>query len=68
MVVEFWMRKRKMGDRTENDMEDTSGCVKSGVHIARLGIENLVLVILRGGSGLVPAVSGRVNSLAHKIL
>jgi len=30
-MVEWWMRKREMGDEDENDMEDTSGYEKSGV-------------------------------------
>jgi len=62
------MRKREMGDKDENDMEDTSGYEKSGVRLARLGLEDLVLVLLTAGSGLVPVVSGMVNWLAHEIL
>jgi len=57
-----------MGDEDENDMEDTSGYEKSGVRLAWLGSEDLVLVIVRAGLGLVPAVSGMVNRLAHEIL
>jgi len=57
-----------MGDEDENDVEDTSGPEKSGVRLAWLGVEDLVLVLLTAGSGLVPAVSGMVNWLAHEIL
>ena len=68
MMVELWTRKREMGEEDENDMEDTSGYEKSGVRLAWLGWEDLVSVILHAGSGLVPAVSGMVNWLAHEIL
>jgi len=34
MIVQFWMRKREMGDDDENDVEDTSGYEKSGVQHA----------------------------------
>jgi len=50
-----------MGDEDENDMEDMSGYDKSGVRLARLGLEDLVSVLLPAGSGHVPAVSGMVN-------
>jgi len=62
------MRKRGMGDEDENDVEDTSGYEKSGVRLAWLGWEDLVSVLLHAGSGVVPAVSGMVNCLSHKIL
>jgi len=68
MMVELWTRKREMGDEIENDMEDTSGYEKSGVRLASLGWEDLVSVLVRARSGLVPAVSGMVNSLAHELL
>jgi len=68
MMVELWTRKREMGDEDENDMEDTSGYDKSGVRLAWLGLKDLVSVLLAAGSGLVPAVSGMVNWLAHEIL
>jgi len=68
MMVELWTRKREMGDEDENDMEDTSGYEKSGVRLAWLGIEDLVSVWLPAGSGLVPAVSGMINWLAHESL
>jgi hypothetical protein len=32
MMTELWTRKRGMGDEEENDVEDTSGYEKSGVH------------------------------------
>jgi len=68
MMVELWTRKREMGDENENDMEDTSGYEKSGEWLAWLGLEDLVSVLLPAGSGLVPALSGIVNWLAHEIL
>jgi len=67
-MVELWTRKREMEDEDENDMEDTSAYEKSGVRLASLGWEDLVSVLVRAGSGLVPAVSGMVNWLAHDIL
>jgi len=57
-----------MRDEYENDMEDTSGYEKSGVRLACLGLVDLISVVLAAGSGLVPAVSGMVNWLAHEIL
>jgi len=68
MMVELWMRKREMGDEDGNDMEDTSGYDKSGVRLAWLVWEDLISVLLHVRSGLVPAVSGMVNWLAHEIL
>ena len=60
-MVELWTRKRVMGDENENDMEDTSGYEKPGVQLASLGWEDLVSVLVRARSGLIPAVSGMVN-------
>jgi hypothetical protein len=34
IMVEVWTRKRKMGDKDENDMEDISGYDTSGVRLA----------------------------------
>jgi len=34
MMVEWWTRKRKIGDEDEKDMEDTSSYEKSGVQLA----------------------------------
>jgi len=68
MMVELWMRKREKGDDDDNDMEDTSGYEESGVRLAWLRWEDLVSGLLHAGSGLVPAVSGMVNWLAHEIL
>jgi hypothetical protein len=31
MIVELWSRKREMGDEDENDVEDMSGYVTSGL-------------------------------------
>jgi hypothetical protein len=33
-MVEFWTRKREMGDEYENDVEDTRGYGKLGVRLA----------------------------------
>jgi len=68
MMLELWTRKREMGDEDENNEEDTSAYDKSGVRHAWLGREDLVLVKLHAGSGLIPAVSGMANRLAHEIL
>jgi len=68
MMVEMGMRKREMWDEDENDVEDTSRYEKWRVRLARLGWEDLVLVLSHAGSRLVPAVSGIVNWLAHEIL
>jgi len=68
MMVELWTRKREMRDENENDMEDTSGYVISGVQLAWLGWEDLGLVLLHARSGLVPAILGMVNWLSHEIL
>jgi len=57
-----------MGDEDENNVEDMSGYESSGVGLAWLGWDDLVAVLLHDGLGLVPAVSGTVNWLAHKIL
>jgi len=67
-MVEWWARKREMGDEDKNYMEDMSGNEKSGVQLAWLGLEDLVSVLLLTGSGLVPAVLWLVNCLAHEIL
>jgi len=61
MMVELWMRKRKMGDDDENDMEGMSRYEKSGVPLASLGSDDLVSVLLPAGLGLLPAGSGKVN-------
>jgi len=68
MMVELWTRKREMGDGDETDMEDTSAPGKSEVRLTWLGLEDPVSVLLPTGSGLVPAVLGMVNWLAHEIL
>jgi len=34
MLVEWWMRKREMGDEDVNDVEDTSRYEKSGEQLA----------------------------------
>ena len=60
--------RRKSLTEDENDVEDTSAYKKSGVKLAWLGWEDLVSGLLHAGSGLIPAVSGMDNSLAHKIL
>jgi hypothetical protein len=68
MMVELWTRKWEMGDEDENDIEDTSSYEESGIQLAWLCLEDLVSVILPAESGLVPAISGMVNWLAHDIL
>jgi len=68
MMVEFCMRKRGMGDEDENDMENTSGPAKSGVQLSGIGIEDLLLVSLPGGSRLGHTLFGMVNWLADEIL
>jgi len=68
MMVEMWTWKGEMGDEDENDMENTSEYEKSGVRLAWLGWEDVIWVLVRAGSGLVPAVSRMVNCLAHEIL
>ena len=68
MMVEMWMRTREMGDEDENYLEDTSGYERSGVWLPWLGWEDLVSVLLHAGSGLLPAILGMLNWLAHEIL
>jgi len=68
MMVELWMREREMGEEDENNMEDSSGYEKSEVWLAWLYLGDLISVILPAGSGVVPAVLGMVNWLAHEIL
>jgi len=68
MIVELWTRMREVRDEDENDMEDTSGYWKAGEQLAWLGLEDLVSVILPARSGIVPALSGIANWLAHDIL
>jgi hypothetical protein len=53
--------KERDGDDDENDVEDTSGYLKYGVRLARLGWDDLISVKLHAGSGLVLAESGMVN-------
>jgi len=67
-MVELWMRKREMGDEDENDVENTRGYEHSGIQLGWLGLEGLISVKLHTWLGLVPAVSGMVNQLAHGIL
>jgi len=68
MMIGFWTRKREMGDKDENNMEDTSSYEKSGVQHTWLRLEDHVLVLLPARSGLVAAVTRMVNWLAHEIL
>jgi len=65
MMIVLWIRKREMRDDDKDDMEDTSRYEKTGVLVAWLSLEDLVLVILPARSELVPAVLGIVNCLAH---
>jgi hypothetical protein len=43
-------REREMGDDNGNDMEDRRRYEMSGVRLAQLGFEDLVLVFLHPGS------------------
>jgi len=61
-------KKEINGDEDEHNVEDMSGYEKSGVQLAWLGWEELIMMILNAGSGLVPTLSGMVNWLAHEIL
>jgi len=63
MMVELWTRKREMADEDDNEKEDVKSYEKSGVWHALLSLEDLVLVRLPAGSGLIPAISGMVNWL-----
>jgi hypothetical protein len=68
MMVEFSIRKKEMWDEDEMNVEDTTGYEKSRVRLAGLGWEDLWSVWFHPGSGLVSAILGMVNSLAHEIL
>jgi len=68
IMVKLCKRKREMGEEDENDVEDMSGYEKLGVRLAWSGWEDLVSEYLHCGSGLIPAVSGMVNWLAHENL
>jgi hypothetical protein len=48
-----------MGNDDDNDMENTCGPEISGVRLPSLGLEDIITVLLQGGSGLKPALSGR---------
>ena len=61
MMVELWTKKTEIGDKDENDMEDTSGPEKPGVRLDWLGSEDVISVLLPSGSELVPAISRMVN-------
>jgi len=62
------MSKRAMREKVENGMEDTRGYENSGVRCAGLTCHDLTSLILHTASGLVPAVSQMVNSLAYMTL
>jgi len=68
MMVEMWIRTRKMVDEDETDLEDASGYEKSMVRLAWVGWEDHESGLFIAGSRLVPAILGMVNQLAHKIL
>jgi len=61
-------REREMEDEDENDMEDRSGCEKSGVRHAWFGLEDHVSVFSPTRLGVVPAISGMLPWLALDIL
>jgi len=50
------MMKREMGDEDAKDVEETSEYKKSGVQLAQLGWEHLLLVLFHARLGLVPAL------------
>jgi len=54
-------RESEIGNDNGNNMMDTSGYEQSGVQSARLGLDDLVSVFFPAGSGVVAAISGRVN-------
>jgi len=61
-------RETEMGDVDGRNMDDMSGYEKSGVRLAWLGVDDLVLVKPHAGSWVVPAISGMVSWLAYEIL
>jgi len=67
-MLELWTRNRGMGDEDVNDLEDMSRYDKSGVRLTRLSSEDIVLVLLHAGLGLVPAVLAIVNYVAQELL
>jgi len=58
MMVELWMRKREMGDKDRNDVEDTSRYEKSGIRLAWLGWESLESTCTNGAG---PSLRVRVR-------
>jgi hypothetical protein len=54
------MRNRD-GDEDANNLEDRKGYDKSEVYLALLGWEDLLLLLLPAGSGLIPAILGIIN-------
>jgi len=68
MLVELWMTTTEIGDEDENKVEDMTRYEKSGVRLPWLGWEDLVSVSLQAGLGLIPAISGMLDWLAHEIL
>jgi len=56
-----------MGDKDENDGEDTTGPDKSGGRLARLSFEDLESVLVPARLRHVPAVSGMVNRLTDSV-
>jgi len=57
-----------MWDKDPNDMEDMSENGKWGVWPAWVGLETRISLILPPRLGVIPAMSGIVNWLAHEIL
>jgi hypothetical protein len=56
MIVEWSTRKKDMGDDDGKDVEDTSGCEKSGIQLAWLRWEDLESVLLPTRLELVPSI------------
>jgi hypothetical protein len=43
-MVKVWTRKRELGDKDDDDVEDMSGYEKSGVRLAGMGSGDLISV------------------------
>jgi hypothetical protein len=61
MIVELETRKRERGDEEEKDVADMSVHEKSRVRHGLVGSEDLVLVSLYAGLGLIPAIWGIIH-------
>jgi len=69
-IAQWWRsrrREREVGDEDVIHMVNTSWYENSGVRVAWLGVEALVSVFLPARYGVVPAIVGMLNWLAHEI-